>query len=93
MPDTMFMPETWEAFLKDYEFKDSKEVYTNGAMLISSLRARQMMEHYTRQKPGRWIKNKNEKTCSECGFIYYSNNDDWNFCPNCGKPMSGKENR
>lgn len=31
-----------------------------------------------------WIKKGNEKTCSGCGFIYYSNNDDWNYCPNCG---------
>ena len=67
MADTMFMPETWEAFLRDYEFKDSKEVYTNGAMLISSLRARQMMEHYTRQKPGRWIKKKMKRPVRSAG--------------------------
>lgn len=32
---------------------------------------------------GHWIKRGNEKKCSVCGFIYYSNNDDWNGCPNC----------
>ena len=38
---------------------------------------------------GRWIKRSNEKRCSvkECGFIYYSNNDEWNYCPNCGANM------
>lgn len=35
-------------------------------------------------KHGTWKKHGNEKICSECGFIYYSNNDDFNFCPNCG---------
>ena len=39
---------------------------------------------------GKWSKRGNEKTCSECAFIYYSNNDDWNYCPNCGAKMYGK---
>jgi rRNA maturation endonuclease Nob1 len=39
---------------------------------------------------GKWIKRGNEKKCSECKFIYYSNNDEWNFCPNCGADMRGK---
>ena len=41
-------------------------------------------------KRGRWIKRGNEKRCSvkECGFIYYSNNDEWNYCPNCGAKMT-----
>ena len=39
---------------------------------------------------GKWRKRKNEKTCSVCSFIYYSNNDEWNFCPNCGAKMDGK---
>ncbi len=38
-------------------------------------------------KHGHWIKNHNEKKCSECGFIYYSNNDDFNYCANCGAKM------
>ena len=32
---------------------------------------------------GRWIKSGNEKKCSVCGFVYYSNADEWNGCPNC----------
>lgn len=40
---------------------------------------------------GKWSKRGNEKTCSECRFIYYSNNDEWNFCPNCGAKMDGKD--
>jgi hypothetical protein len=38
-------------------------------------------------KHGKWMKHGNEKKCSECQFIYYSNNDEWNFCPNCGAKM------
>ena len=40
-------------------------------------------------KHGHWIKRGNEKKCSVCGFIYYSNNDDWNGCPKCGAKMDG----
>ena len=36
---------------------------------------------------GQWKKHGNEKACSLCKFIYYSNNDDFNFCPNCGAKM------
>lgn len=28
--------------------------------------------------------------CAACEFIYYSNKDEWNFCPNCGARMDGK---
>ena len=40
-------------------------------------------------KQGKWIKKGNEKKCSVCDFIYYSNNDEWSFCPNCGAKMDG----
>ena len=39
---------------------------------------------------GRWKKSGNEKICSACKFIYYSNNDDFNYCPNCGARMGGE---
>lgn len=41
-------------------------------------------------KHGKWRKRGNEKTCSICEFIYYSNNDEWNYCPNCGAKMDGE---
>ena len=31
----------------------------------------------------------NKKECSVCGFVYYSNNDKWNGCPNCLSRMDG----
>lgn len=38
---------------------------------------------------GRWIRRGNEMKCSnsKCQFIYYSNSDDFNYCPNCGSRM------
>jgi len=44
--DMMAMPDKWEDFLHDCEFKDKQEVYTNGSMLIQSFRVVQMMEAY-----------------------------------------------
>lgn len=41
-------------------------------------------------KHGEWKKRGNEKKCSRCEFIYYSNNDEWSFCPNCGAKMDGE---
>lgn len=38
---------------------------------------------------GRWIRRHNETKCSQCKFIYYSNRDDFNYCPNCGAKMDG----
>ena len=38
---------------------------------------------------GRWMRRGNETKCSRCKFIYYSNHDDFNYCPNCGARMDG----
>ena len=47
MADMMTFPNTFEKFIKQYEFKDKEEVYTNGAELIPSFRVMQAWEHYT----------------------------------------------
>ena len=39
---------------------------------------------------GRSIRKGNEMKCSKCKFIYYSNHDDFNYCPNCGAKMDGE---
>lgn len=41
---------------------------------------------------GEWKKRGNEKKCSVCDFIYYSNNDEWTYCPNCGAKMDATDN-
>lgn len=40
-------------------------------------------------KHAHWIRRGNEMKCSnpKCLFIYYSNKDDFNYCPNCGARM------
>ena len=49
MTDCMMFPNDWAKFLEDYSFRDSDEVYTNGARLIPTFRVEQMMEHYLRK--------------------------------------------
>ena len=39
------------------------------------------------RKRGEWVRRGNEMKCCKCQFIYYSNHDDFNFCPNCGADM------
>jgi hypothetical protein len=46
MADCMEFPKTWEQFLHNYEFEDSRRIYTNGSRLIPSFRVKDMMEHY-----------------------------------------------
>ena len=48
-------------------------------------------EHFKEERHGRWIRRGNEMKCSnpKCQFIYYSNRDDFNYCPNCGARMDG----
>lgn len=44
--DQMEFPSDWHKFLDDYAFKDSENIYTNGAYLIPKSRAEQALEHY-----------------------------------------------
>ena len=47
--DIMEFPNTFDEFVKEYGFKDTEEVYTNGSELIQVFRANQWLEHI--QKP------------------------------------------
>ena len=38
-------------------------------------------------KHGKWIKSKNERKCSLCGYFYFTNTKSFNYCPNCGAKM------
>lgn len=96
MADCMNLPKTPIEFLKLYEFKDDKEIYTNGSMLIPTFRVYQMIERYfsyaqtsdvQEVKHGEWINLKNERRCSLCGFYYFTNGKGFNSCPECGAKM------
>lgn len=96
MADYMNFPKRWEDFLHDYEFEDSRRIYTNGSRLIPSFRVKQMMEHYfpADVEPiptARWkyYKKQNIAVCTNCSF---ERDLDLNFgmaisCPNCGAKM------
>ena len=53
MGDCMNYPETIEEFIKQYSFKDTEEIYTNGAELIPVFRVMQAIEHYIKE----WQRN------------------------------------
>lgn len=36
---------------------------------------------------GKWIEDRNQYTCSECGYYYFANNVKDNFCARCGAKM------
>ena len=56
MTECMMFPNDWAKFLEDYSFRDSEEVYTNGARLIPTFRVEQMMKHYLRTAVAdKWI--------------------------------------
>ena len=49
MADIMGFPNTMEEFIDSFSFKDSEEIYTNGAELVSVFRVKQGFEHYTKE--------------------------------------------
>lgn len=36
---------------------------------------------------GHWIRINNKRACSECGYYYFSNGVDANYCSECGAKM------
>ena len=74
MEDIMEFPNTMKEFIDSYSFKDSKEIYTNGAELISVFRVEQGLEHYAKEIRANAIDDLMEKV-SEC-FI---SGADWNY--------------
>lgn len=56
----MYFEKNWKEFLESYSFVDQKEIYTNGARLIQTLRVKQMVDHYFKNaNTQQWI------SCSE----------------------------
>lgn len=46
---------------------------------------------YRKQSEGEWRKDKNARTCSECGFQYWARAGFFGYCPNCGAKMKGNK--
>lgn len=71
MADKMEFPSTIEEFIKGYSFKDSDEVYTNGAELIPVFRVEQAFEHYEKEIRKKAIDEFAEE-CKKFGFGEYT---------------------
>ena len=99
MAECMWMPDTPEEFIEEFAFVDSKQVYTNGAELISVLRVKQMLEHYFRKvEPvvyAHWEFYEDESgewwdKCSRCGGKLHNEGGyccGLPRCPECGAHM------
>ena len=87
MADCMTFPDTVEEFMEQYKIVDTKEVYTNGAELVSIFRMKQWFEHLAAAQP--------EDRCSECDawnqYIHYPRTQQWIPCkeriPTEGEPF------
>jgi hypothetical protein len=55
MAEMMNFPDDWHDFIKSNSFVDSKEIYTNGARLMTELRVEQLVEHILREKEQQWV--------------------------------------
>ena len=96
--EMMTFPDTWEEFEKSYGFTDNEEVYTNGARLIPSFRAKQWLDHLSppQSQKSEWIWDgdifdlEKEYICRKCGHYALEKDGNQirsNFCPNCGADM------
>lgn len=62
------------------------EIFESNAEILRIIDA-QPTADVAEVKHGKWIKDRNCYTCSECGFYYFANNSKANYCPNCGAKM------
>ncbi|WP_293969728.1 hypothetical protein [uncultured Ruminococcus sp.] len=94
MAECMNFPETPLEFLKLCEFKDEKEIYTNGSMLIPTFRVEQMIEHYfnststadvQKVRHGKWEDNAED--------VYWGNHFTRKHCSECGNKPEYREGK
>lgn len=69
----MEFPNTMKEFIDSFSFKDSEEVYTNGAELIPVFRVEQGFEHYAKEIRAKAI----DETCLKI-FNYLLSEIEWN---------------
>lgn len=70
-----------------------KNGYEDAMLAVMSMlhNEKSSADEWAKVKRAKWLKRQNEMTCSACKFIYYSNNDHFNYCPNCGARMEAKK--
>lgn len=87
----MDFPDTFDEFVKQNAFKDTNEVYTNGAELIPVFRVRQWIEHTMLQQQNRLgmmmepLKVEEGKSCRRCFWDKYrdAQHPTGNPCDSC----------
>ena len=66
MADKMEFPKTMREFIDNHSFKDSEEIYTNGAELVPVFRVEQALEHYEKEIRNKAIDDFADKIISLC---------------------------
>lgn len=79
-----------EAFIHHLENCIDEIKNTNGYTGDFEICLKALKNQPTADGRGKWIKSKNERKCSLCGYFYFTNAKGFNYCPNCGAKM-GKE--
>lgn len=57
------------------------------SQMIEALEVAKKAVEESEVKHGKWIKSKNQRICSECGYFYFSTNVNTNYCCSCGAKM------
>ena len=83
MADCMTFPEDWHDYLKDYSFDDSKEVYTNGSLLIPVFRVEQLIEHLLEVQEPRILSAAEVSACPQGTVLWVEERQGvtWNLFP------------
>lgn len=63
------------------------ELVAKGLNFACGIIKNQLTADVQEVRHGKWIKSKNERKCSLCGYFYFTNTKNFNFCPNCGAKM------
>ena len=96
LADIIQFPKNIEQFWAEYSFRDDKEIYTNGSILIPLFRVEQAREHYQTEprKKARWVRCNpltDTMVCTNCDWNWFSEEVVTRYCPDCGAYMTNYE--
>lgn len=94
----MTFPDDWREFLRDFSFKDTEEIYTNGCELIPVFRVEQLIEHLEllkEQEPvAPDVDSEGTCSCGNCGETvgyfpagFRTPEKLCKYCPECGRKV------
>ena len=85
--DAYIMQKEISVLCNQYNIAYGKEIPNGFGKELSTITDKVPTADVQEVRHAKWQKDKNKRSCSNCGFIYYSNNDIFNYCPNCGAKM------